>query len=154
MGMLRASFVLAVVAVSALSVGCGSSGDSDTGESRQAQEDQVRSVGQEFYASLLDGDYERACSLFTDGARKQVEELAFDSAELRGSDCEQVLDLLNSASGRAALRKQVGDVDRWQVEVSGTSATITPPDGGQSNAIQMVKVDDEWRIGAQATGSG
>lgn len=141
-----------VFAVSALAIGCGS-GDSDTGEGGEAQE-QVRSVGQEFYASLLDGDYEEACSLFTDGARKQIERLASGSEELRGSSCEQILGLVTGASGRQMLKKQVGDVDQWEVKVSGDSATITPPGGGEANATEMVKVDGEWRIGAQPTGSG
>lgn len=152
--MSRAGLVMLVFAVSALAVGCGSSGDSDTGESGQAQEEQVRSVGQEFYASLLDGNYEEACSLFTNGARKQIERLASGSEELRGSSCEQILGLVTGASGREMLKKQVGDVDEWQVKVNGDSATITPPDGGEASATEMVKVDGEWRIGAQPTGSG
>lgn len=145
--------ILLAVGASAIFAGCGSSGDSDQGVSSQGDVEQVRAVGQEFYQSLLDGNYGEACSLFTDGGRRQVEDLAQQSEELRGSSCERILGLVTGASGREVLRQQVGEVDQWEVEVNGDSATITPPGGGETNATDMVREGDEWRISAQAAGS-
>ena len=152
--MSKVRLILLVVGASAVVAGCGSSGDSDQGGSGQSDVEQVRAVGQEFYQSLLDGNYGEACSLFTDGGRRQVEDLAQQSEELRGSSCERILGLVTGASGREVLRQQVGEVDQWEVQVDGDSATITPPGGGQSNATDMVRQGDGWRISAQETGSG
>lgn len=151
--MSRIGLILVVVGTSALLVGCGSSGDSGQDDGGQDEVAQVRAVGQDFYQSLLDGEYAEACDLFTDGGRRQVEDLAQESEELRGSSCERILGLVTGASGREVLREQVDEVSRWEVEVNGDRATITPPGGGESNATDLVREGDGWRISAQASGS-
>lgn len=151
--MSRNGLILLVIGTSALLVGCGSSGDSGQDDGGQAEVAQVRAVGQDFYQSLLDGDYAEACDLFTDGGRRQVEDLAQGSEELRGSSCEQILRLVTGASGRQVLRDQVDEVGQWEVEVSGNRATITPPGGGEGNATNLVREGDGWRISAQVAGS-
>lgn len=151
--MSKIRLILVVVGTSAILVGCGSSGDSGQNDDGQDEVAQVRAVGQDFYQSLLDGNYGEACALFTDGGRQQVEDLAKESEELRGSSCERILSLVTGASGREVLREQVDEVDQWEVTVNDDRATITPPGGAESDATDLVREGDEWRISAQSAGS-
>jgi hypothetical protein len=148
MRMVKVGALAAVVAVGLLSIGCGSSGESEASE-----EGDVKAVGQLFYQSIADGDYDTACSQFTDAGRKQLEGIARQSREIDGSSCEEVLSLVTEASGEEQLEKQLGEIDEWQIEVDGDTATIRTSADPASPGTEMTKVDGRWRIGTQPTGS-
>jgi peptidyl-prolyl cis-trans isomerase B (cyclophilin B) len=133
----HARSLAALLAVSAVAAGCGSS-----------DADKVKSVLKDYNAALVDGDGKKACDLFTsDGQRKLVASLKALVPSTKSSACAQLVRdvsaTINDANGK---------------RIKAIKITSVKVDGGKASAMsgvqtQLAKSGGDWKI-TDFAGSG
>jgi cyclophilin family peptidyl-prolyl cis-trans isomerase len=126
----HARSLAALLAVSALAAGCGSS-----------DEDKVKSVLKDYNAALVDGNGKKACGLFTSSGQKRLAaSLKAIAPSSKSNDCAQLVRDV-SATITDANGKRIKAIKIRDVKV----------DGGKASAMsgvqtQLAKDGGDWKI--------
>lgn len=97
---------------------------------------------EEFAQAAADGDYEQVCALM---------DPTFVEAAEEGSDGDSCEDAMRATAEEEESGALIADVDQLEIgdasvaEDEQTASVPTTYDGNESE-IQLVKVDDEWRV--------
>jgi hypothetical protein len=132
--------VAVLVGLTALA-GCGSSSSADEGDVKQA----VRTFGR----AVAQADGERACTVMTSEARKQLgDRLSKDANQdadtyLFGLTCADVVSLAAEQGLDPTTLKRVSSTAIGSVDVDGDSATVKLGDGGET---RLHKAGGRWRV--------
>lgn len=111
--------------------GCSGGDDSDQ-SAQSSDEEQIRAVSTQFYDSIENGDYAKACEALTRASLKLYEQGV--------GSCENALKMAKEQfSSEDFAKARVIE----SIEVTGTTATIKGP--GVDNS-SFKKVDGEWLI--------
>ena len=127
--MKRAIAMLLATTVVAVAVACGSEDD----------EDQVRSVPENFAAAIVDKDWSEACDQITERAREELEKAG---AVFGGEGCAGTLEAVVSQAPRDEVEKQFEDLDIKNVKVDGDEATVTV----NGEKTRVVKEGETWLL--------
>jgi hypothetical protein len=118
---------IAIAASALLAAGCGGSDEPDA-------------VVEDFYAATADGDAEQLCALVTD-------ETAQSAAEQEDAEtCEEGVEKSFASEGAEEAASLAEDVEVGDATIDGETATVEVSAAGQSDEVNLVKVDDEWKV--------
>jgi hypothetical protein len=134
----RLAVAAAVAALALVPAGCGG-GNSD--------ENDVKDAANNFYRSIKDKDFAKACSLLTDTTRQQLELLGKQLKNVGKGGCKDVLDASDKA-GAFANAPKADHLDFTEVKVKGNTATVRTK--GDSQPTQFRKVGGKWKIDIKA----
>jgi cyclophilin family peptidyl-prolyl cis-trans isomerase len=126
----KARSLAALLALSAVAAGCGTS-----------DEDKVKSVLQDYNAALVDGDGKKACDLFTaDGQKKLAASLEALVPAAKTSDCAQLVRDV-SATITDENGKRIKDIQIKNVKIKGDKASAL-----SGVETQLAKNGGDWKI--------
>ena len=112
-----------------------------------SDDEQVRAVAKDLSSAFADGDYERACELFSLQAQAQVEAIVGGA---RG--CATALGLIRSRA-RLDDAPSAGEIDSARLQRSGDRATLVY--GGRGHAPQaFTKISDRWLVAPDTPATG
>jgi hypothetical protein len=145
---MRLLATMATVSLIALA-GCGGDDkDSDSGSDRGYDPaGEVRSVLNDYFAALADGDGEKACGFLSEDGRKKIE----DAGQ---GECAALVETGVEQTGKDPYK----DVKLSSIEVTDDTATThysIEVEGQTVEADQsLVKEDGEWKLEAADTAGG
>ena len=122
------TFVLAAASAALLGVGgCGGG-------------DKPEDVVTDFYAAIGESDYGTVCDLLSDGAAQvTIDEEGAES-------CEEAVEALLT---RAGEQEALGQVDVGAATVEGETATVEVSRDGQTDTVNVIQEDSEWKVDDQ-----
>jgi hypothetical protein len=139
---MRPRLLLALSMAIVASCGSACGGDSERPKSDQ---DRVRAAAQEFASSFVNGDYEKACSLMTAGAKAQLLE---SQRFLKSNDCED-------ATKKVAAYLSKADFERVRsyridsITIRGSVAEVD--DNTRGSPTELRKVGGRWLVDRDGT---
>jgi len=123
------AIAIAVATAAALAVaGCGGS-------------DSPEDVVSNFYTAVGDGDFEAVCDLLSEGAAQAT--IDEEGAET----CEEAAEA--SLEGAGAASELLDQIEVGEATIDGESGTVEISFAGQSDTVNVVQEDDEWKVDDQ-----
>jgi hypothetical protein len=131
----RAASAAAVCAV--LLAGCGDE------EQERPDPEQVTAAAADYAHAFGEGDGERACSLLTPAAQKELTERVSTLVGTR--DCPEAIQKLQAVAG-PNVTGPFQEAKASEPKVTGDTATVTLTAGSGSEEVKLERVDGEWLL--------